>query len=497
VPAGSPGDIGVEAQAFESNVVSGKVPMNGTNHSTRGLLRLPRLGQPLSWRVFGFVLVVAVGAMVIAWIDTKIYGRMHQLERDFATVKTERFYHAVRMRSALRRQNDALYRYHLKGERRDLDQYQAESQELRQWIAARAAEVSTDDERALFRQLQSIYEVYLRDCIPLQKRNKMAYVRTELDEINEKLRQRSEPFLEHCEKLMQVQRGAFGAFLKESQVTLDSFQRLTKLSLVLLIALSVSLVVLVYRGMITPLRLQISESQAIIQRQEKLAALGGLAAGVAHEIRNPLTAIKFRLFSLRKSLAALESENEDVTVIAGEINRLERIVKDFLQFARPSEPELVNLPVSRVIEEVRDLLKSQLEKSAIELNVEAADGLWVRADAQQLKQVLINLIQNAAESIGRDGKITLRGTKDRDSLGGASLPVTVIEVVDTGKGIPPEVRKRLFDPFFTTKEGGTGLGLPIAARIVEKHGGELRYETELNHGATFKLLLPRVGNDES
>ena len=470
--------------------------MNGTNHSTRGLRRLTWLGQPLSWRVLGFVLVVAVGALVIAWIDTKIYGRMHQLEQDFAAVKTERFYHAVRMRSALLHQNDALLRYHFKGDRRDLDQYLAESQELKQWIATRATEVSTEEERALFRQLESAYEVYLRDCIPLHKRNVVAYARTQLNEINEKLRQYSEPFLDLCETLMQVQRGAFGSFLKQSQTTLDSFQRLTKLSLILLVALSVSLVVLVYRGMIKPLRLQISESHAIIQRQEKLAALGGLAAGVAHEIRNPLTAIKFRLFSLRKSLAALKSENEDVTVIAGEINRLERIVKDFLQFARPSEPELVNLPVSRVIEEVRDLLKSQLEKAAIQLNLEAADGLWVRADAQQLKQVLINLIQNAAESIGREGTITLRGVKDRDSLGGASMPVAVIEIADTGKGIPPEVRKRLFDPFFTTKEGGTGLGLPIAARIVEMHGGELRYETQLNRGTTFKLLLPRLRNNE-
>ena len=471
--------------------------MNGTIHSTRGLRRLTRLGQPTSWRVFGFVLVVMVGALTIAWIDAKIYGRMHQLERDFAAVKTERFYHAVRMRSALRHQNDALYRYHLKGDQRDLLQFRDESADLKQWIVARTMEDYTEEERSLFRQLEYAYDVYLRECIPLQKRNKMAYVRTELEEINDKLRQRSEPFLELCERLMQVQRAIFGAFLKQSQTTLDSFQGLTKLSLILLIALSVSLVVLVYRGMITPLRLQLSESQAIIQRQEKLAALGGLAAGVAHEIRNPLTAIKFRLFSLRKSLAAQGSENEDATVIADEINRLERIVKDFLQFARPSEPELVNLPVARVIEEVRDLLKSQLEKAAIQLNVEATNGLWVRADAQQIKQVLINLVQNASESIGCDGTITLRSVRDRDSLGGASMPVVVIEIVDTGKGIPPEVRKRLFDPFFTTKEGGTGLGLPIAARIVEKHGGEVRYETQLNRGTTFKLLLPRIRDDES
>src|SRR3989442_6361386 len=154
------------------------------------------------------------------------------------------------MRIPLRQQNDALYRYHLKGERRDLDQYQAESQGLKQWIAMRTMEVSTEEERALFRQLESAYEVYLRECVPLQKRNKMAYVRTELDEINEKLRQRSEPFLELCEKLMQVQRGAFGAFLQESQNSLDSFQRLIKLSLSLLVVMAAAFVMVVYRGLI-------------------------------------------------------------------------------------------------------------------------------------------------------------------------------------------------------------------------------------------------------
>jgi signal transduction histidine kinase len=116
---------------------------------------------------------------------------------------------------------------------------------------------------------------------------------------------------------------------------------------------------------------------------------------------------------------------------------------------------------------------------------------------RQLKQVLINLVQNAAESIGREGTIQLRASGDHAFLAGTHQPVVIIAIIDSGKGIPPEVQKRLFDPFFTTKEGGNGLGLPIAARIVEKHGGELRYETEINRGTTFKLVLPRAAENES
>lgn len=243
--------------------------------------------------------------------------------------------------------------------------------------------------------------------------------------------------------------------------------------------------------MIAPLRHQLTESQAVIARQEKLASLGVLAAGVAHEIRNPLTAIKFRLFSLKKTLP--EAANEDAAVIGNEISRLERIVKDFLQFARPSEPVLVDVPAARVLQEVCDLLRPQVEKNAIELRLDSCDSIWVRVDMQQIKQVLINLVQNSAEVIGTDGVITL-GARSQ-SRNGERL--ALLEVTDTGKGIPPEVQERLFDPFFTTKEGGTGLGLPIAARIVEKHHGELRYHTTSGRGTTFVVTLPGYSEHET
>ncbi|MBI3416874.1 MAG: hypothetical protein HY043_16410 [Verrucomicrobia bacterium] len=453
--------------------------------------------EPLRWRVILFVVAVSLGALLIAWIDASTWTRVRQLERDFAAVKTERFYQSIHLRVAIRQLNDTLFRFHLKGQPEDLQRYRAEAVELQQWIELRKVEASTEEERALFSNLEDAYATYLRETGKLQTRHGTVFARKQLDEINEKLRQHSAALFDSSEQLMHVQRQVFTAFLKESQQTLDSFQQLIKASLILLIILAVSVVVLVYRGMITPLRAQLSESQAVIARQEKLAALGGLAAGVAHEIRNPLTAIKFRLFSLKKSLPVAISDNEDVNVIAGEINRLERIVKDFLQFARPTDPELVDVPAVRLLAEVHALLKSPLERVAIELKLDARAKVWLRVDPQQIKQVLINLVQNAAESIGHNGAITLRAANDHATLGGNKLPVGIITVIDTGKGIPPEVQKRLFDPFFTTKDAGTGLGLPIAARIVERHGGELRYDTQLNHGTTFMVVLPRVAANES
>jgi signal transduction histidine kinase len=110
---------------------------------------------------------------------------------------------------------------------------------------------------------------------------------------------------------------------------------------------------------------------------------------------------------------------------------------------------------------------------------------------------LINLVQNAADSIGHDGTITLRARSESKHLGGSHRKVVILEVADTGKGIPPEVEKRLFDPFFTTKDSGTGLGLPIAARIVEKHAGVLQYQTQLNRGTTFGIVLPQADHDET
>jgi signal transduction histidine kinase len=235
---------------------------------------------------------------------------------------------------------------------------------------------------------------------------------------------------------------------------------------------------------------QLVESRQILERQEKLASLGMLAAGVAHEIRNPLTAIKAWLFLKQKHLTPGTPDHADACFVAGEINRLERIVKDFLTFARPSQPQLALVPAKQPLMEVQKLLAPELERKKINLVVADVYPASLQIDLEQIKQVLINLVQNAADSIGENGAITMRARRDEKKLADQPADVIVLEVIDTGKGIPPDVEKRLFDPFFTTKETGTGLGLPIAARIVEKNLGVLQYQTKPDHGTTFGIILP-------
>jgi signal transduction histidine kinase len=136
-------------------------------------------------------------------------------------------------------------------------------------------------------------------------------------------------------------------------------------------------------------------------------------------------------------------------------------------------------------------MRLELEKAGIKIILGETVVAPIRIDPQQIRQVLLNLIQNAGDSIGKDGTVTLGARIDEKHINGHETDVVILEVSDTGKGIPPEAEKRLFDPFFTTKDSGTGLGLPIAARIVEKHRGALQYQTQLDHGTTFGIILPQ------
>jgi signal transduction histidine kinase len=234
------------------------------------------------------------------------------------------------------------------------------------------------------------------------------------------------------------------------------------------------------------------QAERLLERQEKLATLGTLTAGIAHEIRNPLTSLKARLYTLDKHLHSVPAAKRDTAIISAEISRLERIVQDALSFARPAEPQLEIIAAESLLKQVGQLMAPDLETRAVKLGVEANPELRILADSGHLKQVLVNLVRNAADAVAGAGVVSLRAGATRARLGGSETEAVTLEVIDTGKGILPEVEKRLFDPFFSTKESGTGLGLAIAARIVEKHGGLLQYETQVGKGTTFRVVLKRV-----
>jgi signal transduction histidine kinase len=267
----------------------------------------------------------------------------------------------------------------------------------------------------------------------------------------------------------------------------NTLQLLAAVFLLLAIVLFVSIY---RRAVVIPMHQRMIESTASAEYQRKLDHFARVATGLAHEIRNPLTAISIRLFTLQKSLTPGSAQSTDAVLIRNEIDRLEQIVKNFLRLARPSEPKLVRLTPRPLLEETRSLLQEQCGRQGIELQVEPSTDTPFLGDAAQLKQVLINLVQNAAESITGPGKVILRAYEHPAQNGSTAGPDVILEIEDTGGGIPAEVQERLFDPFFSTKENGTGLGLPIAAKIVDQHKGRMEFESKAGEGATFRVILP-------
>ena len=278
--------------------------------------------------------------------------------------------------------------------------------------------------------------------------------------------------------------------LESSLDSLRWMRNLIFVCLALLVAAISTVVALLYRDVVRPLREQLVDSEALVAKREKLAALGTLAAGVAHEIRNPLTAIKARLYTLRRIPSSDESR-EDVQAISGEVDRLERIVRDVLGYSRPSDATLGPLELSAWLVEFGAFMKPELTEAKIELVIDAAATAVVEIDANQLRQVMLNLVRNAQEAFeGRPGRIELGLHRQREPHQGRAAEVAVLSVTDNGPGIPAKIQSRLFDPFFTTKASGTGLGLSIVARLVENQRGKIAFQSAPGAGTRFAVQLP-------
>ncbi len=226
------------------------------------------------------------------------------------------------------------------------------------------------------------------------------------------------------------------------------------------------------------------KTEAQLIRSDKLAALGQLAAGIAHEIRNPLTSINILIHSMTENLPSGDSHKEDLKVIEEEINRINEIVDQFLRFAKPAPPLLEKADVLSVLEEILQLLRPQIEKHQILLQKEFESLPMILMDREQMKQAILNLLLNAVQAMPKGGHLTLRG---QNSIEGQWIHILI---QDSGVGIPVEDMNKLFDPFFSTKEGGMGLGLSIAHRIIDQHRGKIEVDSVAGKGTRFTLWLP-------
>jgi len=226
-------------------------------------------------------------------------------------------------------------------------------------------------------------------------------------------------------------------------------------------------------------------------RSEKLASLGKLAAGVAHEINNPLTGILTNSSLLLEDLPADDPRREDVEVMVHETIRCREIVKRLLDFARQTKPQKRLADINALIENIILLVRNQASFRNILIEKKLDEIPEVLVDPDQIQQVFVNIILNAAEAMTKGGVLTV--TSGTSSSG----EYLVIKIADTGPGISEEVRERIFDPFYTTKEHGTGLGLSISYGIVEQHGGTISVESSLGKGSTFVIQLPVLTNESN
>lgn len=441
-------------------------------------------------RLIALVLAVALMGALIVVVTFSSQRKARDARTRLNQVESESFRIAERFKDNLREVNDKMRRYGSFHEPEVWDEFLKASSELKSWIGAQAPRLTSGREKALLEQVDSAYQAYVQRAEELHSLMKNSGKRgATLVEYNDFFMQ-SRRLLDLGEELSRAHYDSRNQLLLEASQTLTQLVSLVLVLVSLLFVFGLALAAVVYRDLIAPLRVKLVESQQLAERHEKLASLGLLAAGVAHEVRNPLTAIKTALFIQQKKLAPGSAEEADARLIEREILRLERIVTEFIQFARPAKPQATVIAAEEPLQEVRALLAAQLEQAGIRLAQESTEAIPIKVDTGQIQQVLINLVQNAADSIGRGGTITLRARRSRQQLGDGPSEVAILEVSDTGKGIPPEVEKRLFDPFFTTKEKGTGLGLAMAARIVEMNGGRLQYKTQVHHGSTFGIVLP-------
>ncbi len=228
-----------------------------------------------------------------------------------------------------------------------------------------------------------------------------------------------------------------------------------------------------------------------LKRADRMAALGQLSAGIAHEIRNPLGSIKGSIEILDPEIPPDHPKREFVTIIKEETARLNSIVTEFLKFARPLEPSVESVQINELIESTLVVFRKQAEYSKVEIRTRLDPRIsTLQLDPNQIRQVLLNVVLNAAQAMKEGGQLTI------SSESGANGTLA-IEISDTGPGVEDKDLERIFDPFFTTKPQGTGLGLSISHQLVANHGGTITARKNPDRGITVRIEIPDISGPYS
>lgn len=269
---------------------------------------------------------------------------------------------------------------------------------------------------------------------------------------------------------------------------------------------------------------ELKETQEHLVASEKLAALGTMAAGMAHEIKNPLVSLRTFTQLLQQKFDDPEYRKKFSAIVPQEIERINKIAESLLKFGRPSKPELTKVNINKVTEEVLELMENECRNNNIRVTTKFVPVSDITGDPMQLSQAFVNIILNAIQAMPNGGELTVKtdvgevirlargmrkgilkkeeasfgesiwgaeGEGPKEEAAESPVPVVFVEITDTGVGITDESLKSLFDPFFTTKAGGTGMGLPITLRIIEDHKGSIKVKSQAGKGTTFIVTLPQ------
>ncbi len=465
------------------------------------------------------VFITLAGGSVMIWYTYRMEDLLSGIvDRDIAAFRV-----AEELESALVNQKGFVSYYFLDGNPdwlRQLGQYR---QVFKERLEAAREIAKNDAERKIIDQIGSAYESYVAD-----KDRVLVYYREgqhELGaELHQKVRQRFFVILEGCEAFKKIHTDRIQQSRRASHRQSRHLRYTAVFALLTAFGLAVLLAGVLVLQILGPIRRlsdktdrrgnaahpadeiktlrqhveglledvdqtqsELARSREHLLQAEKMAMVGKLAAGMAHSIRNPFTSVKMRLFSLSRTLDLAPSQKDDFEVISEEIRHIDQIVQNFLEFSRPPKLKMQRICPSTVVDNALQLLEHRLKSYDVDVILDRKQLLPdVTADPEQLKEVLVNIIVNACEAMGKGGTIFI----DEDLFPGNHGAIAQIRIRDTGPGIPETVREKIFQPFFTTKDEGTGLGLSIASRIIEEHRGMLSVDTAEGQGTVLIIQLP-------
>jgi signal transduction histidine kinase len=484
------------------------------------------MGKRFSLRGRIFLLLAALilttlgGGLVTLWHT----GATNALLTSLIDQNVASFQAAEELETSLLMQKGYATYYFLDGNPDWLQQLNRYHRSFRVWLEKARKLAYTKPMMEIINQIDSQYRLYResRDrVVNLYQEGK----REEGAKLHSEVRQKFKDLLGLCERYMQMHEVAISRIRLESQSRARFINTLALVVMPGVAILGLLLAYILIKQILEPIRLlaqeagpspgdfsqsnevtalsrrvhslmenvdqtqsELERSQEHLAQAEKWALVGKLAAGAAHSIRNPLTSVKMRLWSMNRSPDLTVPQKEDLEAISEEIRHVDSIVTNFLQFSRPQKLKQEMISPSEVVDQALKLMQNRLQLYAVEVKLERQTRLpEIMADPEQLREALVNLMVNACEAMVGGGALTIREEEGEDKHLGR---VAILKVMDTGPGIPEAIQHQVLQPFFSTKEEGTGLGLSIANRIVKDHGGALDLDSQEGRGATFIITLP-------